>query len=1153
MNHNLLVQLEKELEISDSLLINAERVVIAATGKFEDGTKKPTKKKVRKKRKLTPEQKKKQRLEQKLVKKVKTKLKDKKYKSIKEPGKELSFNTAYNARHPKAKKDFNQTIDKMRGNSGSKGKKEEESKPQTTKKKDTSKSKSTPKSKKVTYPDTGMLSTEQRDVIDRISSGSIDPKNMPVVVERTLREALSILSQIHIEVQGEGLKPEPEPKKKRKTRSDKGKKRSPYKKRVKEKVDEQLPEEAKLQLSTDELVELNPSSVNEFKEVLDVRANTREKQTGEKEPQEPKNVEEALNKEPEPPVEKAEPIDGAPLSKQPAYVQKEHIKDQLEAVFNNKLNPNQVRIDMYQFALDNGLGLSDEEKQELTDKIEAEEKELEKDSLASTRKKTKTLRKQINNTVDSFDNLTEAQVKQLAGAYGSIANQVSDFLREQGLKGVKEYVDGELEKFKNPPIAPPTLGALQKSLRDQQNDAIEFNAEIEDKQEEIKSLEEDIKKIQGAKSESEKAKILDEINERRSDVSKGRLEIHDLTKSLDDTKTELESKKEDQATLEKKIKSTTKDIGSYDTLQDEYAKQLGVYTALQNAQAGITEDPSFGLSDFPMDKSKKEQEKHIELVRQAQGERFRGMEKEDRDKIVERLRTDLIKVKNQLTDSSLTENQIKELEGELLNLKVSESQLNVVRMIKSEGVIKGYHEVPDHLLEVARQTESQAWDSTIAKLSEGGTPPSEAAEEFKNVVDGLSTEDFKAVVGGDGGVFGEMTELLDDDYCPGSAVNKSKGVGDKKLSPGESCPNPLPDEFKKALRDYMSGSFVNLHTVEKESYRDGYRDKDGGDSEVSAKIKQQMKYFWNERKDKFMDVFIDGIDPQTNEEYTEEERIAAAEEFRFQWMENDMKSLREGIQLYPDRTMKFRWEQMMGELKRLKGIDPSERRLRAKQMRETLMKMWDDAVTTDPKPPEEEESGSKKQGNIFNRSFIDPCYKSGGTKTMQKRSSQYVDYQRRSQAFELGMRVYPFYGGNPARSGVIVSIFPAIGMVDVQFPHGASRFPVEDLVVDTSGDYKNLTNEESSIPGGLGTVPVSSRAVKKQANRVASRYMKQAIYWYKKDRTYRQCRNEKVPCCPKCKDPLGATVYKRRDGKSEKLLVCRSCLFIIKPSDILKG
>ena len=171
---------------------------------------------------------------------------------------------------------------------------------------------------------------------------------------------------------------------------------------------------------------------------------------------------------------------------------------------------------------------------------------------------------------------------------------------------------------------------------------------------------------------------------------------------------------------------------------------------------------------------------------------------------------------------------------------------------------------------------------------------------------------------------------------------------------------------------------------------------------------------------------------------------------------------------------------------------------------------------------------------------------------MQKQSTVYVDYQERSRAFELGMRVYPFFGGNPARSGIVVAVFPAIGMVDVQFPHGSSRYPVEDLVVDTSGDYQNLTSEESSVPGGLGVLPVTSKSVEK----VASRYMeKKALYWFAKDRRYRSCKDEDTqsPNCPKCKTQMGQTVYKRRDSQSEKLLACTNCLFIIKPSDIIGG
>lgn len=105
---------------------------------------------------------------------------------------------------------------------------------------------------------------------------------------------------------------------------------------------------------------------------------------------------------------------------------------------------------------------------------------------------------------------------------------------------------------------------------------------------------------------------------------------------------------------------------------------------------------------------------------------------------------------------------------------------------------------------------------------------------------------------------------------------------------------------------------------------------------------------------------------------------------------------------------------------------------------------------------------------------------------MQRRATSYVDYQSRARLFELGMRVYPYYGGKPDKSGVVVQIFPAIGMVDVQFPHGVSRYPVEDLVLDTSGDYENLANTPDSVPGGRGVVPVSSGP---SAKKVASRYL----------------------------------------------------------------
>ena len=192
-----------------------------------------------------------------------------------------------------------------------------------------------------------------------------------------------------------------------------------------------------------------------------------------------------------------------------------------------------------------------------------------------------------------------------------------------------------------------------------------------------------------------------------------------------------------------------------------------------------------------------------------------------------------------------------------------------------------------------------------------------------------------------------------------------------------------------------------------------------------------------ENKEKFFEVFVDGVDLSTNKPYTEEQREAVGEEFKTRWRIEETRSSIDGIQLYSDSTKRFRWDQLQRELEKVKSLDSTTKRQRLKDIRTRLTELFDDTATQ-----ENESASSNKQANYFNRSFIAPPYKSGGTKIMQKRSTQYVDYQRRSQAFELGMRVYPFFGGNPSRSGLVIAIFPAIGMVDVQFPHGSQRYPV---------------------------------------------------------------------------------------------------------------
>jgi|13_taG_2_1085334.scaffolds.fasta_scaffold00002_242 hypothetical protein len=1081
MISRLLLELQTELEKTDRLLLEAHRV--AASQKREDGSRKPTKKKKRKKQKLTPEQKRKQKKEQKIVKKVKDKLKSRKYKS-RLTGDELSFNTAYNRAHPKAVQDFNKAMDKARGSKGD--------------------------SSDVSYSVAATLNDEQYDLLSRMNNGR-DMRDMSLVEERTMRDIMALLMDIHEEVREEVG--EPPPKKKRKTRSDKGKKRGPYKKRVAEKLTTSLEEEGidAVEVDVQEASDITEEEVKETKDVLDERAKEREKQTGEEEPKgkgkskgkgEPKPRNESGKDDAKgddtPPKEEPPFVEGAPLLEQPSYVQKAEIKDRLEKAFRDKLSKGtSEKIENLEKKLEDP-SLSDKEKRDLKEQI----KGLEKKDLASTRKSTRTFIQRISETVDALDELTEDQVQQMVQAYGSGAFKVEEVMRNQGLDGLQSYIDEEAKDLK-PPTPPPTVEQLNKDIK-----------ETTDK----------VNKAQQKLSEAD-----DDTDEET---------LKQLKNSLKDAEDSLSSLKSD--------------LENYEAVQKEYAQNLGSYLATTHAQKSIVEDPEFGLLEFPTDGDDHDKEKHLQNVRRVQGRRFKKMNEEQRNAMVGRVAEEIGEAKALLENDGegLSDEEKKSLQGKLVNLKASETALNTIRMINSEGVIDGYAEVPDRLLELARQTGSEAWEEGISMLSQQGTNPSKTRDLIESVTENLDTEDFKAVVGGEQGPYGDMLDLLDDDYCPGGPTNNAAGVGDKKLLPSDDpCPNPLSDDMKKLLRDYMSGGFVNLHTVEKESKGDGYYKPKGDSSGPSKKVKEQMKLFWRENKDKFFEVFVDGVDLSTGKEYTEEEREAAGEEFRTRWRIEETRSSIDGIQLYSDNTKKFRWEQIQQELEKVKSLDGATKRQRLKDIRSRLTELFDDTATQ-----EIESTSSNKQANNFNRSFIDTYYKSGGTVIMQKRSTQYVDYQRRSQAFELGMRVYPFLGGNPSRSGLVIAIFPAIGMVDVQFPHGSQRYPVEDLVVDTSGDYLNIyTDDQDTIPGGAGTVPVTSRAVKKQANRVASRYMKQAIYWYKKDRTYRQCRNEEKPCCPKCKTPLGNTVYKRRGGKSEKLLACYTCLFIIKPSDIVKG
>lgn len=187
--------------------------------------------------------------------------------------------------------------------------------------------------------------------------------------------------------------------------------------------------------------------------------------------------------------------------------------------------------------------------------------------------------------------------------------------------------------------------------------------------------------------------------------------------------------------------------------------------------------------------------------------------------------------------------------------------------------------------------------------------------------------------------------------------------------------------------------------------------------------------------------------------------------------------------------------------------------------------------------------------------------------TNARKTSAYVDYQQRASEFAVGDLVYPFASGNSALNGRVMAVYPAIGMIDVEWPHGSERLPVEDVqqYFNQAGDYNPPSVGHDNIPGGANKVPVPAgpvapidqKPLPKRAHleeRVAKAYVKRALYWAAVDRKYRASQEELDSGnfkCPRCKDEyLRPAAYKRENGKNVRLLACSECLYIIKPCDI---
>jgi len=180
----------------------------------------------------------------------------------------------------------------------------------------------------------------------------------------------------------------------------------------------------------------------------------------------------------------------------------------------------------------------------------------------------------------------------------------------------------------------------------------------------------------------------------------------------------------------------------------------------------------------------------------------------------------------------------------------------------------------------------------------------------------------------------------------------------------------------------------------------------------------------------------------------------------------------------------------------------------------------------------------------------------------------YLDYQQRAAEFSVGDLAYPLAGGatDESQAGRVVAVYPAIGQVDIEFPWGSGRYPVEDVQRVTDIAAKPPDAEHANTPGGAGTVGVPGGPVSKRAamalDRLAHAFVKQGLDWASKNRNYRATKAELDSgkyACPKChpheetgdRPFLRPANYKRQEGQSHRLMGCPECLFLIKREDIL--
>jgi hypothetical protein len=600
---------------------------------------------------------------------------------------------------------------------------------------------------------------------------------------------------------------------------------------------------------------------------------------------------------------------------------------------------------------------------------------------------------------------------------------------------------------------------------------------------------------------------------------------------------------EDPSKLNTYIEEQIDELSYLDEFADDYPEKLGKLMALKAMRDEVVNNPTFGFNPPRLNADPVFLEEYKREVGTQQRKKFNSFSEEQRELAAKKIslqKEDLLDTINS-PDASPADKE--RAERELLIVRESEAALNSVRLLNGEEPLEGFSPVDKALLDLIEKSSGygksrskspslkglkglddddddedevrQGLFELVSNISRSDLSNEEMRQVVESGFKNLPQKEWEAVIF-DVDSNSEFKEMFAENYCPLTPKNEAAGLAGQK---SDKCPEPMSKQVLESVKDSLTKQYLDVHTA----FKAQKKKKKTLPSRKSKDLAKMLK----ENKKEFLSIVIGG-ETLEGAKVSKKEKEEYMTYFFSELRALNLKSLKaQGLKINGI-------EDLMRRVNRIRNLT-GEKRTEEINLLEKLI-----SDLMDLNPP-------TKKAFIFNNPFMRNPNNCGGS-PMNKKSTVYVNYQQRAKAFKRGMRVYTFWEGNSAQPGVVVAVYPSIGMVDVQYPNGSQRVPVEELIVDTSGDVEVLSDSDVNVPGGVGTTPVTTKLAKS----IARKHMKKAIYWTEAGRQYRLCKGEdpSKPNCPKCKTPMGRTPYKRRDGRSERVFACRGCLFIIKADDV---